>query len=131
MFKIEPIQDKARQKELCQQFEVEFCEDYFGYYMYDVLTGKPMGLSQFEVEGECGYIKDLKAYKDLDDSEAMFILGRQTMNFIDLCGAHVCYAKETESEAKLLSSIGFKSKSESGLLVCDMTGMFDGNCGNH
>ena len=131
MFKIEPIQDKSRQKELCTLFCIEYSEELFGYYMYDCENGEPMGMSQFEINGEFGYIKDIAEYNGRDDTEAMFILGRQTMNFIDSCGSHICYANESGSDKRLLSSIGFKNKDESGLLYCDMTGMFDGNCGNH
>ena len=128
MFKIEPIQDKTRQKELCDLFKIEFSEDLFGYYMYDLSTDSPMGISQFEINGECGYIKDLKEFDGLCDNEAMFILGRQTMNFIDACGAHFCLAREDGGDKQLLSSIGFKAKNEEGFLVCDMNGMFSGHC---
>ena len=131
MFKIEPIQDKSRQKELCEAFEIEYNEDFFGYYMYNLNTGVPMGMSQFEINGESGYIKDIVEYKGLNDGEAMFILGRQTMNFIDICGAHLCYAREDAAQNNLLSAIGFKEKTKDGLLFCDMTGMFSGNCKNH
>ncbi len=130
MFKIEPIQDKARQKELCELFEAEYKEAFFGYYMYDLDTLQPMGFAQFEINGEFGYISDLKSPKDRFDNEAMFILGRQTMNFIDLCGAHLCYADPLGADEKLISSIGFKPDTD-GRLFCNMTGMFDGNCGNH
>ncbi len=127
MFKIEPVQEKARQKELCQLFGTEYEESFFGYYMYDVESGAPMGFSQFEINGESGYIKDLLSPKGEFDREAMFILGRQTMNFIDICGAHICYAKKDGGDASLLSSIGFKKEID-GRLFCDMTGMFDGHC---
>ena len=130
MFKIEPIQDKLRQKELCELFGIKYEEDFFGYYMYDLDTLSAMGMSQFEIKGEEGYINDLVSVKDHFDHEAMFILGRQTMNFIDKCGAHKCYARPNGGEDKLLSSIGFKPD-DSGNLFCNTTGMFDGKCGNH
>jgi len=132
MFKIEPIQDKARQKELCDLFEIKYIEGLFGYYMFDYEKGSPMGVTQFEINGESGYINDIKEYKGLNDTEAMFILARQTMNFIDFCGAHICYANPSGADERLLSSVGFKSKNRDGLFVCDMTGMFDGHCdGKH
>ncbi len=127
MFKIEPVQDKSKQKELCDLFSAEYNEDFFGYYMYDINTLAAMGFSQFEINGDSGYIKDLRSPKGEFDREAMFILGRQTMNFIDKCGAHKCYAALNAGDEQLLSSIGFKSLSE-GRLYCDMRGMFDGHC---
>ena len=129
MFKIEPIQDKTRQKEICRKFCVEYNEDFFGYYMFEVESGEPMGFSQFEISGEEGYIKNLLSYNGLDDFEAMFILGRQTMNFINFCGAEECYANSSIADKKLLSAIGFKQTVGERLYV-KLTGMFDGHC-NH
>lgn len=128
MFKITPIQEKSRQKEICDLCDAEFRPDAFAYRMYDIDSGEIMGMSQFEI-GECGYIYDIKEAPNRDDFEAMFILARQTMNFIDLCGAHNCYADKATATERLLKAIGFKEAE--GKYFCDMTGMFDGHCGGH
>ncbi len=75
------------------------------------------------------YIYDVKEAPNHDDFEAMFILGRQTMNFIDTCGAHTCYADKCAGIERLLKAIGFKENGDK--LYCDMTGMFDGHCSGH
>ena len=98
--------------------------------MIDQENGTLMGISQFEIEGDSGYISDLREAPGLSDFEAMFILGRQTMNFIDLCGAHICYARDGAADPKMLSDMGFKEKHGSDY-YCDMTGMFDGHCDGH
>ena len=128
MFKITPIQEKTRQKEICLICGATFRSDAFAYQMYDIDSGEIMGMSQFEI-GEIGYIYDIKEAAGRDDFEAMFILARQTMNFIDLCGAHHCEAARDAASERLLRGIGFKEKD--GEYFCDMTGMFDGNCGGH
>ena len=130
MFKITPVQEKNSQRELCAQFGIEFREDFFAYLMYDLDTGAPMGLSQFEIRGEIGYISELVPFPGTEDNEAMFILGRQTMNFIDLCGAHLCSARIGGGDAKMLSAIGFKSQRD-GEHFCDMANMFCGHCDGH
>ena len=128
MFKITPIQDKARQKEICAIFGVEFRDEAFAYIMFDIDTNALMGMSQFEI-GEVGYIYVIKEAAGLDDFEAMFILARQTMNFIDLCGAHTCLASKDAAPERLLLAAGFRE--QDGEYFCNMTGMFDGNCGGH
>ena len=128
MFKITPIQDKSRQKEICDLVGAEFHPEAFGYQMYDMESGEIMGMSQFEI-GESGYIYDIKEVPGRDDFEAMFILARQTMNFIDLCGAHTCYASLTSSSERLLKSAGFKPIDNQ--YFCNMSGMFDGHCSGH
>lgn len=128
MFKITPIQDKDIQRQICELCGAEFRSDAFAYMMFDIDTDDIMGMSQFEI-GETGYIFDLKEAPGHDDFEAMFILARQTMNFIDLCGAHNCYIDENAGSKRLIISVGFKETD--GRLYCDMTGMFSGHCDGH
>lgn len=129
MFKITPIQDKSRQKEICDICGADFRSDSFVYEMIDVGDGHLMGMSQFDI-GKEGYIHDIKEAPSLSDFEAMFILARQTMNFIDLCGAHTCYARDDAGDEKLLHAAGFR-KNDEGKLFCNMEGMFNGHCGGH
>ena len=128
MFKITPIQDKAEQKEISELSGAEFREDAFGYKMFDIDSGELMGFSQFEI-ADTGRIFDLREIGGKNDFEAMFILGRQTMNFIESCGAAHCYTDGGAGDGRLLRAIGFKEKD--GELYCDMTGMFDGHCSGH
>ena len=130
MFKITPINDKSIQKAYAKACGAEYIEDFFAYSMIDCESGELMGFSQFEINERGGFISDLRIKTGLTDDEAMFILGRATMNFIDLCGKHICYAKKDAGDEKLLHAIGFK-KEENNLLFCDMSGMFDGKCDGH
>ena len=128
MFKITPIQEKDLQKEICTLCGAEFRPEAFAYQMFQIDSGEIMGMSQFEI-GEHGYIYDIKEAQGLDDFEAMFILARQTMNFIDLCGAHTCYASKDSADERLLRAAGFKLSDDE--YFCNMTGMFDGHCDGH
>ena len=131
MFKISPINDKNLQKEYAEACGAVFIPDFFAYSMIDNETGELMGFSQFEISEKGGYISDLRPKIDTFDYEAMFILGRATMNFIDLCiSTHHCYISNKAGDKKLISAIGFKTEKD-GLLFCDMNGMFDGNCSSH
>lgn len=127
MFKISPIQSKDEQLECSIACGAQYIEGYFAYSMRDSETGALMGFSQFEIGSEYGYINDLKPVLGLDDYEAMFILGRATMNFIDTCGTHKVRAPISAADEKLMRDIGFKKVDESEYF-CDMTGFFDGKC---
>ena len=128
MFKITPIQTKDEQQRICHEMGATFRPDAFAYKMYDLESGEIMGMSQFEIS-DAGYIFDIKEVTGRDDFEAMFILSRQTMNFIDLCGAHTCFAAEDAAKENLLLAVGFKKQDDK--YFCDMTGMFDGKCEGH
>ena len=130
MFKISPIQDEKMQKEYLEACGSTLRDGYFAYAMKDEETGELMGVSQFEINGEEGYISDLREAPGRGDFEAMFILGRATMNFIDLCGAHKCRAAKDASDESLIKSIGFKLTN--GEYFSDMSNMFSGHCsGEH
>ncbi len=125
MFKITPVDEKSRQNEICLLCGATYLPEAFCYQMFDIESGELMGMSQFEI-GEYGYIFDLREVPGQNDFEAMFILGRQTMNFIDKCGAHTCKAAINAGDETLMRAIGFKATD--GEYSCDMTGMFDGHC---
>lgn len=126
MFKIEPLCEAGLAKKIADECGVEYKEGYFFYHMYDVPTGKTLGHSQFEILGKEGYIYSLSPYPGVVDDEAMFILARQTMNFLEGCGACECYAN-AEIDNRLLKMVGFKEAD--GKFYCNTKGMFDGHCG--
>ncbi len=127
MFKISPIQDKEAQRRFAEECGCELRPEMFAYSMVDQESGATMGFSQFELCEGAGLIADLRPRIGYEDNEAIFILGRATMNFIDLMGLHICKCRKDAGDERILHAIGFKSERD-GLLFCDMTGMFDGKC---
>lgn len=129
MFKITPIQTGEEQERLLSLCGSHAKKGQFSYLMFDLETGAPMGVSQFEILGKDGVLSDLLPAPGTDDTEAMFILGRQTLNFMDLCGITECTAAPGAGDEALLHLIGFRK--EGGRLTVRTTGMFDGHCGGH
>jgi hypothetical protein len=127
MFKISPIQDKNLQRKYAEACGAQCHEELFAYSMIDQESGELMGFSEFDISETCGYIKNLRPRIGYSDFEAMFILGRATMNFIDLCGNHTCKAARDAAEERLIKAIGFKLD-ENGEYFADMTNMFSGHC---
>lgn len=127
MFKISPINDPKLQMEYAAACGSHIRTGFFAYAMTDVETGALMGFSQFEISAGEGYISDLLFHGLEYDFEAMFILARQTMNFIDMCGASNIRAASTAGDERLLRAAGFK-KTDNGEFFCDTTDMFNGKC---
>lgn len=130
MFKITPVQDidtAKRHLAACGAKEKDGC---FVYAMTDYESEKIMGISQFELSADYGYIYDIKEASELNDFEAMFILGRQTMNFINSCGLNIIRAPLDAADKSLLCAIGFTESD--GFYECNTDGMFDGShCSGH
>lgn len=124
MFEIKPIQNKTEQENYCIRCGAEYDADCMAYgaWIKDIFSG----ICQFHIRDGHGYIRDLVPVTGVDDFEVMFIMGRVTMNFIDLCGVHTCKCRREAGDKRLLTAIGFKDV-DGGELFADMTGMFDGS----
>ena len=126
MFKISPEGNPEIIKKYEKQCSFTYKVGAFLYAMTDCDSGEIMGIAQFDIKENCGYILNLKEKDGLSDFEAMFILGRQTMNFINTCGPDICLADKKGSDNSLLKAIGFTERQDN--FYCDMTGMFEGKC---
>ena len=128
MFKIVPIQNIDEQKKTAEICAAQYREGYFAYAMLDCDTLNVMGFSQFDLDGECATLYSLKEKSGQSDFEAIFILGRATLEFCERCGATDCYADKTCADETLLRAIGLRSVSADGRLFGHIEGMFDGHC---
>lgn len=128
MLKVLPIQSKSEQEEICKKCGVEYKPDLLAYSA--TVDDELRGVSQFKLTAEGGLVYDIAPAIDTFDFEALFVLGRGTLNFIDLCGVHYAIYKgsvETEEKERLLRAIGFK-KLENGSLEVDLNGFFTDHC---
>ena len=128
MLKVLPIQTKAEQENICKKCNVKFNPDLLAYSA--TVDDELRGVSQFKLTAEGGLVYDVAPAIDTYDFEALFVLGRGTLNFIDLCGVHYAIYKgsvESEEKLRLLKAIGFK-ETASGSLELDLTGFFTDHC---
>lgn len=130
MFKITPVQTKEEQLSITQALQIPYVGEAMAYKMIDLESEELLGFSQFEICSGYGILHSLTEPLGKSDFEAMFILGRQTMNFMDLCGVHRSVAVADSAPERLLLAIGYKKCENSGY-ECDMSGMFDGHCSGH
>lgn len=135
MLKVLPIQTKAEQEALCQQCNIIYNPDLLAYAA--TVDGDLVGICQFKLTDRGGFLYDLAKVADrtvenpeCSDFEAMFVMGRGTLNFIDLCGVHRAYFCGKDPDASLLRAIGF-SQNEDGSWEINLEGFFTEHCGNH
>ena len=126
MLKILPIQSKDEQEQLCEKCGVAFDPDMLAYAAS--VDDKIAGICQFKLTDKGGIISTFAPAKDFYSRDALFVLGRGTLNFIDLCGVHYAtFTADFEDEA-LLTQIGFKKNSE-GVFDVNLEGFFtSGHC---
>ena len=136
MLKVFPIQNKAEQEALCARCGVKFDADLLAYQA--TVDGRFVGVCQFKLHPEGGILYDLAPLIGEDpNQEAIFVMGRAALNFIDLCDIHQAYFDGDVSVPgeTMLRAIGFRpDEGQNGRLGMDLTGFFTSpckHCGGH
>lgn len=134
MLKVLPVQSKAEQELLCEKCNIEYRPELLMYAAS--VEGELIGVCQFKVSDKGGLIYDIAKLKErvapdgshtAAEFEALFVMGRGALNFIDLCGVHTAYYKGETIDAPLLRAIGFK-EDENGEYGIDLNGFFTDHC---
>ena len=127
MLIIKPIEDKNEQREIAEKCGISFKPELFAYKAHN--DGELLACAQFDINEDGAIIDAMRQVIGTpDDFEAMFILGRAVLNFLDLCGVTTAYfpAPSDDDEIRLLKAIGFRETE--GILTATLTGMFDAKC---
>lgn len=125
MLKVLPIQSKDEQKEICEKCGVKYNVDLLAYSA--TLDGELAGVCQFTMNKDGGSIRDLASVKGSENNEVLFVLGRATLNFIDLTGVHKAYYDAPVKDEMLVRRIGF-CKQDDGRFFVDLTNFFTSPC---
>ena len=135
MLKVLPVQSKQEQAALCEKCHILYQPDLLAYAAS--VDGEVVGICQFKLTDRGGFLYDLAKVADrgeenreCSDFEAMFVMGRGTLNFIDLCGVHHAYYCGESPDDSLLRAIGFRLNGE-GVYEINLEGFFTEHCGNH
>ena len=125
MLKVLPVQNKEDQKNICAACNIPYDEALLAYAA--TVDDELVGACQFSIKADGGRIYNIAAANGKDDFEAMFIMGRATLNFIDLCGVHRAFCLDESVDAGLAKAIGFSANSD-GILEMDLTHFFEHPC---
>jgi len=128
MLKILPIQSKAEQELDCSRCGVKYRENALAYAAS--VDDEFIGICQFRTAGEDGEVYDLTLVPDKEDFEAIFLMGRAALNFIDLCGVHKAVYLSEKVDETLIKAIGFE-KNQDGVFEMDLTDFFLHPCQHH
>lgn len=125
MLEVLPIQDKAQQEVYCLRCNIKYDPDLMAYAAYE--DGELVGVCQFTIKPDGGQIIDLACVTGKDVPHTLFVMGRATLNFIDLCGVHKARFVSDRVDEALIRSIGFK-KNDNGIYEIDLTHFFEHPC---
>lgn len=125
MLIVKPIEDKAMQKEICEACGAAFDIELLACAAH--VADDLVGVCQFEFSGDKAIIHDIRQKPGVNDFEAMYIMTRGALNFIDLCGFHFAECTADAADVTLLRAAGFKEVA-SGRFEIDLTDAFNAKC---
>ena len=129
MIKVIPIQDKEEQARLCTRVGIPFSPDLLAYYALDEKE-EFAGICQFKTAADGGHIYHLAAPAGTENLDPLFVMGRATLNFLDLCGFKTAFFDGETPEDALLRRIGF-TPDEKGIYSVNLDGFFTHPCQHH
>ncbi len=129
MITVIPIQRKEEQAYFCSLCGIPFDTDLLAYYAKDG-EGRFAGICQFKTDAEGGHLYHLAAPAHAEELDALFVMGRAALNFIDLCGIKTAFFDGTVTDDALLHRIGF-TPDEKGRYTVNLDGFFTKGCGCH
>lgn len=127
MLIVKPILDKKIQKELGDICNAEYNADYLAFSAYE--EDRFIGYCQFSVSGNVATLIDIRSIPDLNDFEAMFIMSRGALNYMELCGFKTARCTASAGDLVLIRSIGFRKKDDIWYEM-DLTTEFTDKCSN-
>ena len=131
MLTVLPMQSKQEQEAVCLRCNVPFRPECMAYEAR--VDDQLVGVCQFHLQGAVGHITDFAEYLPegaQSDTEALFIMARGCLNFIDLCGIHQAFFEADFPRDDLIHAIGFRKNSDSKWEI-DLTDFFVHPCQNH
>ncbi len=128
MLKVLPIQTKEQQAAAANKCKIQYREDALAYAA--TVDDEFVGMCQFKTTEGGGEIYDIVTVEGKSDFEALFVMGRAALNFIDLCGIHHAKFVSKNVDSTLLIAIGFV-KNEKGEFEIDLTDFFNHPCKCH
>lgn len=126
MITVTPIQEKSRQKELCARCGISFQVNLLAYEAKND-KGEFAGICQFGLAPDGGHIYDLATPDKNDPDDALFVMGRAALNFVDLCGVKTAFFDGENADDALLRRIGF-SADKNGRYAVSLEGFFNHPC---
>ena len=123
MITVTPVQDKSEQAALCARCHIDFLPDALAYRTE--ADGFFVGMCQFYIDEKGGHITHIAV--EHEDAEAVFLMGRAALNFIDLCGGKIAFFDGKGTDESVLRRIGFKHD-ETGHFSIRLEGFFDHPC---
>ena len=129
MLSILPIETKEEQERIMALCGIPYRKACLAYAAYDEET--LVGGAQFYFQNRCCYLTDIKNPDGVKDEEALFIMGRGLLNFVDRCGIHDAYLAEPDRVGEALRlRIGFFPDGE-GRFYMNLRGFFEGKHDHH
>lgn len=125
MLQIKPVQDPIWHEAACKRANIPYLPELFTYEAYE--GDVPVGTCQFSLAGGVGRLVDLANTEGVRDIEALFIMGRAALNFMDLCGVHRTLCESDRIPIQLQRALGYRPNAD-GVMEMNLEHFFEHPC---
>ena len=133
MFRIQPVRSRELQEEIARGAGCPFFPDTYAFYAAELTDDAEavtalLGLCQFTYAPTVAVIKSLAAFPGYEHDEALFILVRAVMAFLNRAEIPFVYAEDTAADPAFLKRLLFRRTSD-GRLGIDLGKFYRSPCG--
>ena len=130
MFVVRPLQDKTLQESLANLTGAEYHPYSLAYMAADLKEDNEsideyIGLCQFVMQGEAE-ILSLSCTEDRYEDEAVIVMLRAVMSFLEKCGVKYCWFSMESVDERLAAKSGFELKDDR--YIIDLEAFYAGKC---
>lgn len=128
MLTVLPIQSKQEQETICVRCGVPYRPDYLAYAAK--VDEHLAGVCQFRLDKDGAHLTDFASYTPENgtiDTEALFIMARGCLNFVDLCGVHTAFFDADFPDEAFIHAIGFRKNAQNKWEM-NLAGFFEHPC---
>ena len=132
MFEVQPVRSRELQRDIAAAVGCPFCENTFAFYAAELTDDAKevtslIALCQFTYAPEEAVVKSVGIMPGSEDDEAVTILIRAVMAFLNRAEIPFVYADEGSAPAGMLKAWGFR-KTESGRPGIDLKKFYRSPC---
>ncbi len=132
MLAVKPLPDREKAGSICRRFGTDYSDEVFVYYAAEVdegdlsSTDNLLGLCTFTLSNGLNEILFLDYAPGTHDTEAVIILSRAVMSFMNRCGVKTVKLSESISE-EICSSLALRIEDNRSV---DLDSFFESPCKN-
>ena len=133
MFQVQPVRSRELQKQIADAIGCPFFDNTYAFFAGELSDDATqitalLGLCQFTYAPEEAVIQSIAAMPGSEDDEAITVMVRAVMAFLNHAEIPYVFAEETAASPAYLKKLGFRPVKDDGRLGIDLDKFYRSPC---